>query len=122
VVTCIAQYAKQDDNHEVHQNDDQNVVPTTRLKSIGWVFAPNTQFSRVALQRLFSQISPTLSRAKGLLKTGLEWQLVNWADNQLTFNDIAWRTDSRLELIFSADVALEITAFEAQLLSCISKQ
>ncbi|WP_127471393.1 CobW family GTP-binding protein [Thiomicrorhabdus aquaedulcis] len=114
VVTCIAQYG--------NRHDDQNTTQTTTLKSIGWVFTPKTQFSRVALQRLFSQISPTLSRAKGLLKTGLEWQLVNWADNQLTFNDIAWRTDSRLELIFSADVALEITALEAQLLGCICKQ
>ncbi len=67
---------------------------------MGWRWSDETQFNRVKLTAIFKELSPALSRAKGILKTGKEWQLVQWADQQLSFEDIAWRADSRLECFF----------------------
>lgn len=67
--------------------------------SIGWIWRNDTQFSRPRITHFFEQF-PRLIRAKGLLKTGNEWQLIQYADQQLTFSDQAWRQDSRLDLIF----------------------
>ncbi|BCN94154.1 cobalamin biosynthesis protein CobW [Thiomicrorhabdus immobilis] len=70
------------------------------LLSMGWIWNADVQFNRVLLKRFFEQIAPSLIRAKGIIKTGKEWQLINWSDGQLKFEDIAWRQDSRLECLF----------------------
>ncbi len=111
------------------------------LLSIGWVFKPNVQFNRVKLKTFFTDLAsalanfaPVLNRAKGLLKTGNEWQLINWSEGILTFQEIAWRQDNRLELLFTpssrepqnsvknspADSLAQIKAIENQLFSCIN--
>lgn len=76
-----------------------------QLNSMGWIWQASTQFNRVQLKTFFASLSPCLQRAKGILKTGKEWQLVQWADNQLQLSDIAWRKDSRLELFFASHTA-----------------
>ena len=72
------------------------------LNSIGWTWPVNTQFNRTKLKAFFEQPQLNINRAKGIIKTGKEWQLLQWADNQLSLSDIAWRQDSRLELFFYA--------------------
>lgn len=71
------------------------------LRAIGWIFDADVQFNRVQLRAFFDRLTSKLLRAKGLLKTGKQWQLLNWADQTLQFSDIAWRQDSRLELILA---------------------
>lgn len=100
-----------------------------QIQALGWIFSADTQFNRVQLKAFFEQLNPLLSRAKGLLKTGKEWQLINGSGEGLQFEDIAWRQDSRLELIFktghlplkSGPHKNPTTAkdIEIQLLSCI---
>ncbi|MGM0541865.1 MAG: CobW family GTP-binding protein [Pseudomonadota bacterium] len=98
-----------------------------RLMSIGWVFHSKIQFNRVKLKALFTELAPILARAKGVLKTGNEWQLINWSDGELNFEEIAWRQDSRLELLFNDTVNPQIESLnhhkgiENQLLRSISK-
>ncbi|GAB6071155.1 GTP-binding protein [Thiomicrorhabdus hydrogeniphila] len=70
------------------------------LLSMGWIWSPELQFNRVKLKALFEEIAPYLIRAKALLKTGNEWQLLNWSNQNLQFEDIAWRQDNRLECLF----------------------
>lgn len=70
--------------------------------AIGWVWSPNVQFNRTLLSAFFQRWQSFLLRGKGIIRTGLEWQLLNLADQQLQLSDIAWRQDSRLELIFDA--------------------
>ncbi|MDX1347877.1 MAG: CobW family GTP-binding protein [Thiomicrorhabdus chilensis] len=99
------------------------------MLTLGWIFTADTQFNRVQLKALFEKLDPVLSRAKGLLKTGKEWQLINWSEEGLQFEDIAWRQDSRLELIFKTGLSsLKACPYknpttakdiEIQLLSCI---
>ena len=90
--------------------------------SIGWIWPKSTQFKRTQLKLFFSKIQPHLVRAKGILKTGNEWQLVQWADGKCQFSDIAWRKDSRLELFFEeTDSGLNIDSIEAELMLTIYK-
>ena len=83
------------------------------LLSVGYRFSADTVFSRPALRALFEQIPPL--RAKGLLRTGRHWQLLQWADGQLTLEDYAWRADSRLLVFWPADLRQNVAAFEAEL-------
>ncbi|MEA3404711.1 MAG: CobW family GTP-binding protein [Pseudomonadota bacterium] len=92
------------------------------LVALGWVWDSTLQFNRVKLKAFFKDLASLLSRAKGLLKTGNEWQLINWSEGQLEFEDIAWRQDSRLELLFKSEAELTpdfVKDIEIQLLSCI---
>ena len=70
------------------------------LLSMGWIWSSKVQFNRIKLKAFFEQIAPNLIRAKGIVKTGKEWQLINWSEGQIQFEDIAWRQDSRLECLF----------------------
>lgn len=102
-----------------------------KIASIGWIFNNQIQFSRTKLKAFFASYGAQLVRAKGILKTGNEWQLINWTNHegqtQLTFEGIAWRQDSRLECIFSEALKTDSNdlkphkVIEIQLLSCISK-
>jgi len=74
-----------------------------QLLSIGWIWSSELQFNRVKLKQFFEEIAPYLLRAKGLVKTGNEWQLMNWANQSLQFEDNAWRQDSRLECLFKTE-------------------
>ena len=105
----------------------QITLDTADLSTIGWIFNSKIQFNRVKLKTFFAALTPVLERAKGILKTGNEWQLVNWSEGALSFEDIAWRQDSRLELLFSNEISYAVESLkhhkgiENQLLSCISK-
>ena len=83
------------------------------LLSVGYRFSADTIFSRPALRALFEQTPPL--RAKGLLRTGRHWQLLQWTDDRLTLEDYAWRADSRLLVFWPADRRQDIAAFEAAL-------
>lgn len=70
--------------------------------SIGWVFSPNILFKRPQFKNWFNSPPPGLVRAKGLLRMGKQWQLLSWVDGILSLEEIAWRADSRLEMIFQS--------------------
>lgn len=85
---------------------------TGAINTLGWVFDTQVQFNRNAFKTFITSL-PHLVRAKGLLKTGKEWQLFNFAENSFSLSDIAWRQDSRLELIF--DTEFDFEALETDL-------
>lgn len=94
------------------------------LASIGWVWQNRVQFNRVILKQFFSDYAPHLLRAKGVLKTGNEWQLLQFSEDNhtgLNLGDIAWRKDSRLQLLFKNQDLIPITIeeLETAILSCI---
>lgn len=82
--------------------------------TIGWQFAPQVQFNRTRFKTFITQQS-NLIRGKGILRTGNEWQLFNQIDEQLTLEDIAWRKDSRLELIYQTDITDQLQDIETEL-------
>lgn len=80
-----------------------------QTSALGWVFEAQLQFHRSHfLDWLNSLINnKPLVRAKGLIKTGNEWQQLNWVEGKVRLTDIAWRQDSRLELIFDSFLSQE---------------
>lgn len=96
---------------------EQVVQPQPPHFAVGWRFNPQAQFNRVALKPFIESLWPQLVRAKGLIRTGKNWQLLQWQDRQLKLSDIAWRQDSRLELIF--DAPPNLAELEAELAKCI---
>lgn len=101
------------------QNDPQ----TGNIQAIGWQFSNQALFNRTALKQWFTKFAPYLIRAKGLLRTGNEWQLLNFSSANLVLNDIAWREDSRLECLFDETAKIDINlikTMETQLVSIIS--
>ena len=91
--------------------EDNNL--TTPL-SIGWIWQNDVQFKRTELLKIFTELAPFLQRAKGVLKTGNEWQLLQWSDDQLTLTDIAWRQDSRLECLFNKENPPPLTSLQLE--------
>jgi G3E family GTPase len=94
-----------------------------QILAIGWQFDKQVMFNRTVLKKFFLEFSPFLLRAKGLLRTGNEWQLLNFSDEQLVLSDIAWRQDNRLECLFKENEKIDkdlIKLMETQLLSVIS--
>jgi G3E family GTPase len=66
----------------------------------GWRFPPEDRFDLKVLEGLFSEPPfSELVRAKGVLRTGREWYRIDWAEGRFSTTPIAWRRDSRLELI-----------------------
>lgn len=95
--------------------------------SCGWVFPPETRFELPRLRHTFTQINQPggaqlrgLIRAKGVFRTGREWQLMNWSEGSANFQPIAYRRDSRVEIIGRGDFAPEqLAAFETALANAI---
>ena len=83
--------------------------------SLSWQIHPDWLFPRPCLKTLFNQQPPV--RAKGLVRTGRDWQLLQFADGQLSLTPFAWRQDSRLMAFFTSEEAACL--FEKQLAQCL---
>ena len=86
--------------------------------SCGWIFSPDTVFNQTRLRALFDSLSQMdgLLRAKGILRTGKEWQLFNWSHAEVGVQPIAYRRDSRVELIAQLSAAPDWDVFESALM------
>lgn len=113
------------------QSRQQTDPQQQTLYAAGWQFSPKIQFNRVKLNQFFSEIGSRLIRAKGVLRTGNEWQLVQISDTSqsavsASYSDIAWRQDSRLELLFEPTPKMDAQNWfyqlEQQLSACIAER
>lgn len=128
---------KEVSEHEIQTTNTQQIYPsiipntlqcflstnnTGNPLNMGWIWSPTVQFKRTEIKTFFETIGPKLIRAKGILKTGNEWQLINWSDGQISFEDIAWREDSRIECLFDEqdwEVSFTADQLEKQLIKTI---
>lgn len=72
------------------------------FQSQGYVFEPEQNFNPQRLAAFFNQLPQLctgLVRAKGVFKVWDVWVWMNWVDGQWGANQVAWRRDSRFELI-----------------------
>ncbi|GGY19328.1 cobalamin biosynthesis protein CobW [Paludibacterium paludis] len=70
--------------------------------SEGWLFGPETEFDGERLVAFFDELPvrvPGLVRAKGVFRVLDSWVWLNWAEGQWGATQVAWRRDSRFELI-----------------------
>lgn len=77
-----------------------------QVNACGWIAAPEQSFSLSGVRNAFAQLplwaarhGGRLLRAKGVFRCGNSWWLCNWADGELQQEVVAWRRDSRWELL-----------------------
>lgn len=108
---------------------------TQQIKAIGCTFLSKVIFNRNLLKSFFVELHTQFQkvpRAKGVIRTGKEWQLLQWQGEQLRLTDFAWRQDSRIEfLVEDGDLVISqneqplpagIKSLLAQLETCISRR
>ena len=100
----------------------KNLAETEQqFQSEGFTFSPDFDFHGEALTAFFDelpQLCEGLVRAKGIFKVLGTWVWLNWVDNQWGAAQVAWRKDSRFELIArNFDAAL----IEQRLQACIEQ-
>jgi len=97
------------------------------IESIGWIFNAETTFEWTKILALFQQFladhnseQPHLVlRAKGVFKIGKPWMLFQYAPDQVSREYIAYRQDSRLELLIQdLEPSFNYLAFEQALQAC----
>lgn len=86
------------------------------MYSCGWIFSPEEVFSLPKLRQFFSTLQG-VDRAKGVFRTGKDWVLINAVDREFSVQYIAYRRDSRIELIANYD--LDWLVFDVKLKECL---
>lgn len=83
----------------------------------GWVFPAERVFDATRLKALFDAwaADTNIMRAKGVVRIGRDWRLVNLVAGQVDVQPIAYRRDSRVELIVRAQPTPDWTAIDAGL-------
>ncbi|AFK03104.1 cobalamin synthesis protein P47K [Emticicia oligotrophica DSM 17448] len=110
-----------------HHNEEENELaevgkPVKKLSkglgmySCGWLFSPEEVFSLPKLRQFFSSMQG-VERAKGVFRIGKDWVLINAIDGEFSIQYIAYRRDSRIELIANYD--LDWLVFEVKLKDCL---
>ena len=106
---------------------DRKVQHQLGTLSIGWVFTNNIEFNWKKLLSLFQKLSSTqfssesVLRAKGVFKVGEPSMLFQWVKEQeISREFIAYKRDSRLEVLIPENCDFNITKFEKILASCIT--
>ncbi|MBC25619.1 MAG: cobalamin biosynthesis protein P47K [Rhodospirillaceae bacterium] len=86
--------------------------------SCGWLFSPSDVFNRRNLLNWAEDING-ISRLKGVFRTGRHWMLVNRSDDEMGKATIAYRRDSRVEIIAKKEKMPDWDDVGASLLACL---
>ncbi|NQV55029.1 MAG: GTP-binding protein [Rhodospirillales bacterium] len=95
-------------------------------KSCGWLFSADDVFDRSGITDLLGP--PGLAgagdagaalRLKGVFRIGRDWILLNRSGGEFDISDIAYRRDSRLEIIVPDSIAADWDRLELDVLSCL---
>lgn len=93
--------------------------------SIGWLFEPDLVFDWSAVFSLFQNLNASTSktsatRAKGIFRVSEHARMLfQSASGEVQRELIAYRKDSRLELIMPSSIDFDVIQFEQQLKACI---
>ncbi len=88
------------------------------LYSCGWIFHRDDCFDYWALEEILNNIEG-ISRIKGVIRIGRDWVFYNRVNNEHDFDKVAYRRDSRIEIISPRE--LDWQAIEAAMLGCLTK-
>lgn len=90
----------------------------------GWVFAPEDIFEQDALVDYLGPPGPNdlnnVERLKGVFRLGTEWILIDRTQGEISVTPIAYRRDSRLEIILPESEAVDWNGIETKLISLLS--
>jgi len=97
-----------------------HVHDTKQFTAQGWTFAPEQAFDAAKLEALFASWAADrrIERAKGVFRIGRDWRLVNLAGGQVESQVIAYRRDSRVDVIVRAGGGLDWREIGSGLSGC----
>jgi len=109
---------------ELESTGVQSSVPahdSSAFVTRGWVFPVEHVFDAARLKALFAAwaADANIVRAKGVFRIGRDWRLLNLVGGQVNLQPIAYRRDSRVELIVRAAAKPDWRAAEAGLLAAM---
>ena len=87
---------------------------TSQFTSRGWIFPTEQIFDQAQLKALFDvwRSDTKILRAKGVFRIGRDWRLFNLVGDDVNSQSLAYRRDSRVELIVRAKPAPDWGAIE----------
>ena len=90
---------------------------THQFTARGWVFPPEQVFDPAKLKALFEAwgSDAQIVRAKGVFRIGRDWRLLNLAGGTVVMTPVAYRRDSRLDVIARAEAELDWGAVETRM-------
>lgn len=86
------------------------------MYTCGWVFHREDCFDYWKLADILNAL-PHISRIKGVIHIEKAWVFYNRVNNEHDFDKVAYRRDSRIEIISSE--ALDWAKIEADILGCL---
>lgn len=95
-------------------------------RSCGWLFARDMWFDASALSALFASFAAgsiagaPLHRAKGVFRIDRDWALFSWVDGTWDMEPVAWRRDSRFEVVVGDVGDADWPALEHRLLATVA--
>ncbi|WP_178862055.1 CobW family GTP-binding protein [Thiomicrorhabdus cannonii] len=94
------------------------------VHALGYIFAPEYVFDWKKVLTLFQDFTNStgrvgIKRAKGVFRVGNPWMLFQWSNGQVSREYIAYRRDSRIELLIEKDQPFDFTGFETALQTCL---
>ncbi|WP_067093990.1 CobW family GTP-binding protein [Marinomonas atlantica] len=126
-----------DHGHEHHHHDHHPAQETTPeavaepnqpirktgngsgLFSCGWIFHRDDCFDFWALEKILTELDD-IERIKGVIRIGHAWVFFNRVKDEHDFDKVAYRRDSRIEIISSKELDWE--QLEKAMLACQSQE
>ena len=126
-----AQFPEAHAHHGDHSHDHQHGTPSDRAAepgkpirktghgsgffSCGWIFHRDDCFDYWELEVILNGLE-RINRIKGVIRIGRDWVLFNRVQNEHDFDKVAYRRDSRIEIISAC--ALDWDEIERQIMAC----
>ncbi len=89
----------------------------------GWIFSPEDVFKQDELVDYLGPPGPkgleNVERLKGVFRIGAEWVLIDRTRNEISVTPIAYRRDSRLEIIIAEGESVDWGEIETALISIL---
>jgi G3E family GTPase len=90
------------------------------FQGCGWIFSCEDIFNQDELIDYLGKLGPkgmgSVERLKGVFRVGADWVLIDRVKNEVSFEPISYRRDSRLEIIFSKYDTIDWSDIETSLL------
>lgn len=98
---------------------EAQVAQDDAVLAIGYRFKSTALFNRAQINKTLPALS--ITRAKGLLRTGMAWNLLQFSNGQVVWQPHGWRQDSRLIVFWPVETdKTDITRFEHHLATGIT--
>lgn len=86
--------------------------PALGVTAAGWRWGPDVRFDRAALEAALDGVAAPggvfeaagVLRAKGVFRTERAWYAWQWTDGRRAWDETAWRTDSRFEILANGSI------------------